>query len=369
VFEPLHMNSTHLVDDFMEVVPNCAPFYAPDGDGFRHQEVKTSPGGSYVIATTACDLARWAEAHSDPASEVSRAVTRLMDGATPLPGRDGHYAFGQTVAEVGGKRIVRHEGVSECNYLTRIPDLGLSVITFSNRYYAPEENYAIVDFLLDGADGSGRVRFPTEPVAVTAEELARYAGRYVSTNTPSWESRTMARDLIRIDFTGDTLECDWPSWDRFALVPVADGVFSWHNGWGADSLGMLLEFSDPSGDGPLELVIRYNDGYPSEKFVRLEESPLSLALLQRVAGTYHSDHLDYTWTLMIGDNRKLTLRTPTMADVQVEPFQEDEFILRHERFPGVSSYFWIRFHENEAGEITHLTVWTPRLMHHRFDRS
>ena len=368
MLEPLNMNSTHLIDDFMEVVPHHAPFYAPDGEGYRHQEMKTSPGGHYAIATTACDLAQWAEAHSDPTSEVSRAITRLMKDAEPLPGRDGHYAFGQTFAEVGDKRVVRHEGVSECNYLTRIPDLGLSVITFSNRYYAPEENRAIVDFLLDSAEGNGRVRFPTEPVAFTAEELARYAGRYVSTNIPSWESRTMARDLIGIDVAGNILQLDWPSWDRFVLVPVGGDAFSLHSDWGYDGFGMLLEFSDPDGDGPLELVIRYSDGHPSEKFVRLERWTPSPALLQRVAGTYHSAHLDYTWTLMIGETGKLILRAPTMADIPVEPFQENEFLLRHEKFPGVPSYVWLRFHENEAGEVTHLTVWDPRLMDHRFDR-
>lgn len=57
-----------------------------------------------------------------------------------------------------------------------------------------------------------------------------------------------------------------------------------------------------------------------------------------------------------------------MADISLEPYQENEFLLRHEKFPGVPYHVWIRFHENDAGEITHLTVWNPRLMHHRFDR-
>jgi CubicO group peptidase (beta-lactamase class C family) len=112
MFEPLQMNSTHLVDDFSDVITNHAAFYAPDGDGYRHSNVKTSPGGNYAIGTTACDLGRWAQAHSDSASEVSRAVARLMDGAAQLPGLDGHYAFGNTVVEVAGTRVVRHEGAA-----------------------------------------------------------------------------------------------------------------------------------------------------------------------------------------------------------------------------------------------------------------
>jgi hypothetical protein len=145
----------------------------------------------------------------------------------------------------------------ECNYLTRIPDLGLSVITFSNRYYEPEENRDIVDFLLDPAGEKGDVQFPTEPVSIAVEELAR--------------------DLIQIDVAGGTLELGLP-WDRFTLVPVGVGAFSWHNNWGKDSWGMMLEFSDTIRDGPLELVIRYDDGHSAEKYVRLEEWTPSLAL-------------------------------------------------------------------------------------------
>jgi CubicO group peptidase (beta-lactamase class C family) len=366
MFDPLKMSSTYLVGDAAEVTPNHAPFYAPDGGGYRHQEVKTSPGGDYAVATTACDLALWAEAHSDSASEVSRAVARLMEGAEPIPGRIGHYAFGHTVVEVGEASVVRHEGVLEANYLTRIPALGLSVITFGNRYYEPGENSAIVDFLLSPTGEDRQVRFPMQPVAV--EQLDRYAGRFVSTNLPSWESGTLARDLIQIDVSGNTLEFDGPAWGRFELVPVGDGAFSWHSGPNNSSWGMLLQFGDPEGDGPLDLVIRYNDGYPEETFTRLEQWTPSAELLQRVAGRYHSAHLDYLWTLMIDQAGELVLRAPTMPDTRLEPYQEGEFLLRHEKFPGVPYHVWIRFHENSAGEVTHLTVWNPRLMHHRFDR-
>lgn len=65
---------------------------------------------------------------------------------------------------------------------------------------------------------------------------------------------------------------------------------AWHSGERDDSWGMLLEFRDPEGGGPLELVIRYSDGYPAETFVGLEPWTPSPALLQRLAGRYHSAH-------------------------------------------------------------------------------
>jgi hypothetical protein len=222
------MTSTRLVEDFAEVIPNHAPFYSPGGDGYRHWNWKTSPGGNYVVATTACDLVRWAQAHGDPASEVSRAVSRLLEGAAPLPGRTGHYAVGYTLAEVAGTRVVRHEGVLEVNYLTRIPSSGASVITFTNGYYDPAENRAIVEFLLGVRREQRPLPSPAEIVAI--EDLHRYAGRFESSDIASWESRTLARHLIRISSSADGLELDWPSWGRFKLAPLGGGSFSARTG-------------------------------------------------------------------------------------------------------------------------------------------
>lgn len=368
LFHPLGMHSTRLVEDFAEVVPHHAPFYAPGPEGPRHADLKTSPGGDYVVATTACDLVRWAQAHMDPASEISRAVERLREGGEPVPGREGHYAFGLTFTEASGTPVVRHEGVLEVTYLTRIPSLDFSVITFGNRYYEPAESQAIVDFLLDPVAVERRVRFPTERVPVDSAELVRYTGAFVSRGVPSWESRTEARDLIRVEARGGTLVLDWAQWGRFELVPVGEGVFSWHDGPTEESWGMLVEFGGTDGGGPGELVIRYNDGYPSETFVRLEPWRPSPELLRRLAGTYHSPHLDYSWTVRLDDAGDLILRAPTLAEVRLEPWQPGEFLLRLEKFPGVPFHVWVQFHPEVLGVPTHLTVWNPRLMHHRFDR-
>jgi hypothetical protein len=364
MFDPLRMDATRLDDDLAAVVPHRAPLYAPSGDGYRHSiEVKTSPGARYVIATTACDLTRWAEAHADPASEVSRAITRLMDGATPVPGLVGHYAFGQTVAEVNQTRVVRHEGVIGCNYLTRIPDLGYAIITFTNGYYEPEQNQAIVRFLLNADDGASRVRFPTEPVTVTAKELNRYVGRYVSTNIQSWESNTTSRQLANVAASEGRLEVRFRG-ERLAVVPVGAGKFSWHG----DFFGMLFEFDSTAEDGRVRMVVSYDDGTPPETYVRLKDWTPSAKSLQRLAGTYHSAHLDYSWKVMIDEAGALVIRAPTVADMKVEPYEENEFLVRHEKYPGMPARYWMRFHEDEKGQVTHLTVWTPRLMHHRFDR-
>jgi hypothetical protein len=147
-------------------------------------------------------------------------------------------------------------------------------------------------------------------------------------------------------------------------MPVGPGKFSWHG----DFFGVLFEFDSTDTDGRVRMVVSYDDGTPSETYVRLKEWTPSAKSLQRFEGTYHSAHLDYSWKLMIDDAGGLVIRAPTVADMKVEPYQENEFLVRHEKYPGMPARYWMRFHENEKRQVTHLTVWTPRLMHHRFDR-
>lgn len=368
IFKPLQMNSSHLVDDFLKVVPNQAAAYAPDNEGYRHQLGKTSPGGDYVIATTANDLARWATAHSDPKSDVATAIIRLKRNSETIPGREGHYAFGHTDSKIDGNRVIRHEGVLECCYLTRLPDVGLSIVTFGNRYYEPEKNPAIVNLLLDRKGESKLKPFPQQLVSVPRKQLARYSGTFLSTNIPSWESQTMARELIRINLTENQLELLRPSWGNFPLVSLGNGKFSHHEESESYPIGMLLSFNNPSHQRPLKLSIKYNDGYPDEEFIRPEKWTPSPELLERLAGKYYSAHLDYTWAMFVDSKGKLVLQAPTMASVEVEPFQENQFLLRLEKFPGMPFHVWLTFHQAKSGEISHLTAWNPRLMRHRFER-
>lgn len=366
LFGPLGMNSTRLMNGDKEVIPGRAPFYSDAADGYHYSFVKTSPGGNYAIATTACDLARWAEAFSDPDSEVKRAVTTLMDGETPIPGRDGHYAFGQTTTQSGGHRLIRHEGVNTVNYLTRVPELGIAVITLGNRYLEPTWNHAIVDFLLGGSEAGILTRYPSQPVDV--DNLERYAGRFVSSGLPSWESHTMARDLILIEYVDEGLNLSFSDWGPLQLVPLGGDTFSWHDGSNDHDFGMLLEFSQSSTSDTLRLVIRYNDGYPTETFVRPGDWTPSTGYLRKIQGAYHSRHLDYTWAITADESGKLIVRAPTLPDIHMEPYREGEFLLHQQKFEGVPENIWIRFHEDETGGISHLTAWHPRLMNHRFDR-
>ena len=362
ILKPLGMHSTRMHDNAAEVIPHRAHlYYEPDNDGRLEIYVgyKDSPGGNYYIATTASDLVSWAAAHADPDSEIAQATRRLMDGGTLLPGMEGHYAFGHTVTMQQGTNVVRHEGVLGSNYLTRLPDHGLDVITFGNRVLFGE-NRAIVDFILGVSPEGGLPTVSPEPVDVALEVLESYAGWYVLQGG-SWESHEESRELTNVFLQDGTLIAGF-DWGYVPLVPLGEHTFSGEE-------GHHYTFESGRGTEPMKLTIRFGGSWPDETLVRNETQWRPDAdALERLAGTYTSGHLGYPWTFVVDELGRLVLFGPTLPEIVLEPWGPDEFLLPHEKHSGEAYYAWIRFHTDDQGQITHLTVWNPRLMHHRFER-
>ena len=64
----------------------------------------------------------------------------------------------------------------------------------------------------------------------------------------------------------------------------------------------------------------------------------------------------------------MVLRRATMPDATIEPDGENQFHYIAEKGPGDGFDQWILFNKDAQGKITGLTVWSSRVMHHRFDK-
>jgi hypothetical protein len=64
----------------------------------------------------------------------------------------------------------------------------------------------------------------------------------------------------------------------------------------------------------------------------------------------------------------LILTSSNLPDTELEPDGMNQFHCIGEKYPGAGFDRWLLFNKNDKGEITHLTVWSGRVMHHRFDR-
>ncbi|MGB5005795.1 MAG: hypothetical protein WBO39_02580, partial [Ferruginibacter sp.] len=120
---------------------------------------------------------------------------------------------------------------------------------------------------------------------------------------------------------------------------------------------------------PMKVTVTFDDGFPG---ATMEKEPAkwlpSTEGLKMFTGKYHSRHLDYYWNFELNEQGKIVLKRATMPDKVIEPDGENQFHYIAEKGPGAGFDQWILFNKNGNGEITGLTVWSARVMHHRFEK-
>ncbi len=133
IFRPLGMDNTHFHDDHTLPVRNRADGYASSEDGFRIANTTLDHVGDGGVFTTVEDLFSWDQAFY---SDIFGAeLTRLMHQTGSLTnGEELEYAFGLSVSERRGLRMVRHAGgfVGFRADMVRYPSEEFTVICLAN---------------------------------------------------------------------------------------------------------------------------------------------------------------------------------------------------------------------------------------------
>ncbi len=370
MFEPLNMRSTAMQRDPHDVIRDKADGYLPAGaDKYAHGSVqKTSPGGNYFILTNAEDLQLWAEAHADPSTEIARAAARLWDEVRKIPGKENHSVVGYSERRIGGKTAIVHEGVNGWIYMTRIVAERLTIITLGNIEFDGfgKQNLEIADYLL-GVQPPAKPELLSRQIAVPVSELKKYTGRYLWQDQVSWESLVPLRKFSEFFIEGDKLKAIYNPGYVITLVPVGDGIFF----YGEEGFGTQFTFSRAATDSPLQVEVKYDDGFPGVTMIK-DESPLWQPAREQIAaftGKFYSPHLDFYWTIEQNADGKLIIKRPTIADTPLVPDDStDRFRFIGESYPGIRYTATIQFHRNEKGDITHFIVRSGRIMKHRFEK-
>lgn len=367
IFDPLKMNNTRMQKNPLEIVPNRATKYQSEGNGFTQDNVqKTSPGGNYFILTNADDLAKWSVAISDPGSEFNMAFEKLLKNVRMIPGRKNHYVTGHSLDTINNQTVIFHEGVNGENYLSRIPSKGLTVITMGNLGGEgfSQQNKELCNYVLQAKKALFvKPVFAKKPIPVTEAALKKYEGKYRWLNEVSWESYNEKRKTSDFFVENGKLKLRYNPSYIIELIPVGNDLFYYEEGF-----GMQVKFTQPEPNAPMRVTGEFDDGYPGgtmEKETGKQWQP-SLEELKKFTGKYYSRHLDYYWNFELDEQGKMVLRRATMPDAIVEPDGENQFHYIAEKSPGAAFDQWILFNKNAAGEITGLTVWSARVMHHRF---
>ncbi|MBC7935514.1 MAG: serine hydrolase, partial [Rhizobacter sp.] len=368
IFDPLKMNGTNMQKNALNIIPNNVTKYSPDGNGFKLDNVqKTSPGGNYFILTCADDLAKWSSTINDPGSEFNAALNKLLKNVRMIPGKKNHYVTGHSLDTINGQMVVIHEGVNGENYLTRIPSKGISIITLGNVGGAgfSDQNKLLYDYMLHVKKPSFiKPVFKKKPVSITEAELKKYEGRYRWLNQVSSESYNERRKLSDFYVEHGKLKLRYTGNYIIELIPVGKDLFYYEEGF-----GMQIKFIQPEANAPMVVATDFDDGFPGNTMERESKQWMpTTEELKMFTGKYYSRHLDYYWNFDLNEQGKMVLKRATMPDVIIEPDGKNQFHYIAEKNPGDGFDQWILFNRDIQGKVNGLTVWSTRVMHHRFNK-
>ncbi|MEO7924315.1 MAG: serine hydrolase [Chitinophagaceae bacterium] len=369
IFDPLKMNNTRMQKNALEIVPNLATKYQVDRQFFKQTNMqKTSPGANYYILTCADDLEKWSLTMSDPRSEVNTAFKKLVDNVRVMPGKKNHFVTGHSIDTINNHTVVIHEGVNGENYLSRIASKGLAIITLGNLggQGFSEENKFLRDYIMNVKKPSfTKPVFAKKSISITEAELKKYEGKYRWLNQVSWESYTELRKYSDFFVEQGKLKSRYNGNYVIELIPVGKDIFYYEEGF-----GMQVKFTQPRDNAPVRVTVSYDDGFPAEIMERDTGRAWlpSAEELKIFTGKYYSKHLGYYWNFVLNEQGKMILKRATMPDASIEPDGENQFHYIAEKNPGDAFDQWILFNKDDDGNITGLTVWSARVMHHRFEK-
>lgn len=357
VLKPMGMNDSFVNDARPRSTKDRAFGHFVSTGGARVQFPASQIVGGGNLYASIEDLARWDRNFDQPAVGGHAVMARMLELPQLASGDTVPYAYGLRLGRYRGLRTIArggHTGGTRTEII-RFADHAFTVATLCNADMLEAGKLAqrVADIYLGGLMRAVPPRpSPPSPVAVSPTELSRYVGVYASYDEP-WNLLPIEMrngQLVEIlfhDATDDTL---------FALTPAGDGRFF--------EIGLtgnvgIFTFRSTAPGGPLRLEISWNGG-PAETLHRVAESTLwrpQPAALAEYAGTWYSDELDAGWRFDVGDGR-LVLNRSGQHEISLRPVVLDQFV---RGFGPWQNEFTaqLRFHRDEAGKLTHLTVSTP----------
>ena len=343
IFGPLGMTNTHFHDNNKEIVAHRAEGYQPKpGGGFEIVRTSFALVGDGGLYTTVEDLLKWdANFYGNKLAGGQALLDRVQTPAKLSNGDPTNYGFGLMRNTHRGLDVVEHGGsfIGYRAQLARFPSEKLSVAVLCNDYTASPEQLAnaVADLYLadrlappakaEATGGAG--------VAVPAEKLDRYAGRY----------EVMPGQIITVKRSGPGLVID--AFGRsFSAVAVADSAFT------AEGLPGRFEFRTLAA-GPGLMASALGGEVTPQLGPPPTPSPAELATF---AGRYTSEELD-TWATIVVKDGALSVRSRYDAWRPMAPLAKDSFVAAGAR---------MAFTRGKKGEILGFRLSAARLANVEF---
>lgn len=320
VFRPLGMVNTHYSANLMEIVRNRATGYTPAAEGFVSVPTNNGTVGPAGVMTSVEDLLLWDKNFYQ--NKLNGGDPDLIDLLlTPGALNDGSklsYAFGLLHYKYKGLEAVGHDGgfFGFKTSMNRFRRQRFTVICLCNLRNAPMDSLAdqVADLYL-----SDQLKSTDPPASATTQtvveltesELAKFVGIY-------WNPITEGQWMLSLK-DGTLVD---PGGGGSILVPIGKNRFQ------VTGQPVELIFETRDGGRPVRMLKITRGGKP-QVYEAVKASRPSLSQLAEYAGTFRSDEIDSTYTLVVHDGSLMLVRkkaknvvlSPTFAD----NFWNDEF--------------------------------------------
>ncbi|KPK75392.1 MAG: hypothetical protein AMJ79_11345 [Phycisphaerae bacterium SM23_30] len=194
IFEPLGMTNTHFHDDHEMIVKNRAYSYRPVRDqGYKKAVLSFANVGATSLFTTAEDLAQWLLNFEEKKVGSAGVFEQMHKQGILNNAEEINYAFALNIGEYKGLKTVGHSGSDAGfrSYAARFPQQRFGVVVLSNVSNSNPSGLArqvadiyLADEITEEEPRSRQRRSPEtkeqEPITLSEEELAEYAGYYLS---------------------------------------------------------------------------------------------------------------------------------------------------------------------------------------------
>lgn len=351
IFDPLEMKHSLFYDDHEKIVQNRAySYYIGDSSGYKKSVLNYANVGATSLFTTAEDLSKWAINFDHPVIGNPALIAQMEERGILNNGDTITYAFGQAVGVYKGLKIISHSGgdAGYRTYLGRFPDQKFSVMVLSNLASFDPSSMAmsiadlyLADHLVEETVAA-EVKPEFETIDVDPAKLQLYAGRYELT---SGEQITIRRN-------GDRLNLRLPnqSWETIFAIDEAKFL-----SFDAKSECLFQLDSEGRVDG---ILINHQN----QKFIARRLRPLELfpEQLMEYTGSYYSDELETTYTLIVQDS-VLLMRHQRHPDYMLQVETEDTF-------NGVDFFGQLIFERNQQKQITGFKIDMGRVRNLQFKK-
>ncbi|MEK7830992.1 MAG: serine hydrolase, partial [Acidobacteriota bacterium] len=255
IFDPLGMKHTLILDDHKRIVPMRVTGYSPKSGGFQTEMSNFEQTGDGAVLTSIEDLLLWDQNFYEPKVGGKALLDQMHAVGAFNDGKKHDYASGLFIEEYKGLRKVSHGGswAGFRSDMARFPDQKFSVACLCNLGTVNPSAFAlqVADLYLADQFKTTEVKASTlrgappklpDPITLTAEQLAEYAGTYFSEELDTTYKLAVENGRL---FTIDRNETKRPltprSRELFTLIQGAQFEFT------RDAAGKVASFGVNAG--------------------------------------------------------------------------------------------------------------------------